>query len=342
MCEWVVNFGCIVKFIFPTCFLTTIHLVKRLILMPSVSVVIPYYNDSFVIRRCLESVMNQTHAVLEVLIIDDCSSDSDSLISIVNDFASMLNIQVFRNEKNMNGAYSRNVGLKNAKGEYIALLDSDDFWMSDHVEKSLKGLLIANADFVYSNMIYQNKFGVFKRKKVKAHDVACDKPADFLLKSPPQTNSFFFKKEVSIQIQFDEQLKRHQDYQFILDVVTSNFNVNYLDQYTTVYCSSPRPAKARVNFDSIFTFWGARIDMVSEHLLTPFLIYHLLMLMNFESIDLDGYINKYRCFCGVKNRYGLIIPYINRNRRMSLVFFYFVYYVRFERFKLLKKLLKIE
>ncbi|WP_272673187.1 glycosyltransferase family 2 protein [Providencia sp. PROV031] len=81
--------------------------------MCTTSIVIPYYNDSLVILKTLESISSQTVLPNEIVIIDDCSSDSLILETILNEFESNnnINIQYIRNIKNMNGAYSRNLGI---------------------------------------------------------------------------------------------------------------------------------------------------------------------------------------------------------------------------------------
>ncbi|NBC77164.1 glycosyltransferase family 2 protein, partial [Proteus mirabilis] len=70
--------------------------------MPNISVVIPYYNDSKHIEQCITSVISQTLTPLEIIIIDDCSIDTDGLRLILNKF-NFFNIKLFRNNVNMNG-----------------------------------------------------------------------------------------------------------------------------------------------------------------------------------------------------------------------------------------------
>lgn len=100
----------------------------------AVSVIIPIYNVEKYVERCLLSVMDQTLKNIEIICIDDCSSDAS--ISIVEMFAKQdERIVIIRNDENMGQAFSRNVGLKKSNGEYIFFLDSDDFIEEDALEK---------------------------------------------------------------------------------------------------------------------------------------------------------------------------------------------------------------
>lgn len=91
--------------------------------MARVSVIIPLYNAKSYIGLTMESILNQTYQDFEILIIDDCSSDGS--LKEVERMADK-RVRILRNEKNMGIAYSRNRGLEEASGEYIALLDHDD------------------------------------------------------------------------------------------------------------------------------------------------------------------------------------------------------------------------
>ncbi|WP_318443860.1 glycosyltransferase family 2 protein [Photobacterium leiognathi] len=224
-----------------------------------VSVVIPYFNDSENIFNCLKSVLNQSFCVFEILVIDDCSDDSSVLISIINDINDTRIVYV-RNEINMNGAYCRNRGIKLAKGDYIALLDADDSWTQDHIELSIKN--IKTGDFLYSN-----KIEVFENKEeyIKVDNILdLKKQSDILLSYPPQTNSFFFKTMVRNYVLFDEKLKRHQDYQFLLDVIFENgIAVIYSDQFTSYYNIRGKN-KNVIDYNSIFYFWNKNISLFNK------------------------------------------------------------------------------
>lgn len=102
---------------------------------PIVSVIIPVYNNAFYIERAIESVLVQ-NVPFELIIIDDCSTDS--INDVIDKYKSDSRIYFIRNKINCGVARSRNLGVTMAKGDFIAYLDADDWWMPDKLEKQLK------------------------------------------------------------------------------------------------------------------------------------------------------------------------------------------------------------
>lgn len=99
-----------------------------------VSVIIPLYNAEKYIAETIESVLQQTYQNFEVIVIDDCGTDHS--VEIVKRYKDE-RIKIFHNERNMGIAYSRNRGLKESSGEYIALLDNDDVAINTRLEKQV-------------------------------------------------------------------------------------------------------------------------------------------------------------------------------------------------------------
>ncbi|ALR93060.1 glycosyltransferase family 2 protein [Vibrio sp. Vb5031] len=238
-----------------------------------VSVIVPYYNDSKFIAECLSSITSQSIPPKEIIVIDDCSDDSEKLNAIVEEIAlsSSVNIRVFRNKNNMNGAYSRNKGMQKAEGDFIALIDGDDYWKKNHIEENLTFLTEAKCDFVYSNVLYKYESKFIERKVVDANGLT--NKFDALLISPPQTGSFFFRKKLSDKVKFDERLKRHQDYQFFCDVLSSQFIALYNNKTTSVYRVPVKVVNGRkkVDYESILNFWEDRKYLFSSNGLSKFI-----------------------------------------------------------------------
>ena len=97
------------------------------------SIIIPYHNRPVKLKRCLNSIFQQTYQDFEILIIDDYSKTPLQL-EVDN------RVRILRNRKNLGPGLSRNVGLDNAKGEYIAFLDSDDYWDKEFLALTTKAL----------------------------------------------------------------------------------------------------------------------------------------------------------------------------------------------------------
>jgi glycosyltransferase involved in cell wall biosynthesis len=113
---------------------------------PLISVVIPVFNRGWELERALESLKAQSFMDFEVLVCDDGSTED--IETIARSFEAFLNIRYFKMENFGGPARPRNVGIKNAHGEWIAFLDSDDWWDSNRF-KLLINHLTDNNDFVY-------------------------------------------------------------------------------------------------------------------------------------------------------------------------------------------------
>lgn len=104
-----------------------------------ISVIIPVYNVEKYLEQCLDSVVNQSYMNLEIICIDDCSTDNS--LEIAENFAKKdSRIKIFKNNSNLGVGSARNIGLKNAKGEYIHFLDPDDWLEKNAYEKLIKSV----------------------------------------------------------------------------------------------------------------------------------------------------------------------------------------------------------
>lgn len=113
-----------------------------------VSIIMPSYNTANYIGESINSVMNQTYKNWELIIVDDCSTDNTD--EIVNKFLKDERIKYLKNEKNGGAAISRNKALREAKGRWIAFLDSDDLWVPEKLEKQISFMKKNNYSFTYS------------------------------------------------------------------------------------------------------------------------------------------------------------------------------------------------
>lgn len=100
-----------------------------------VSIIMPSWNTAKFIAESIQCVINQTYQNWELLIVDDCSTDDSDVV--VGPFLKDPRIKYFHNEKNSGAALTRNKALREAQGEWIAFLDSDDLWMPEKLEKQI-------------------------------------------------------------------------------------------------------------------------------------------------------------------------------------------------------------
>lgn len=196
---------------------------------PAVSIIIPCYNSEKWIVDSLQSIYNQTYKNFEVIVIDDGSEDNTN--KIVQEFDSSI---IYKYQKNKGPAAARNLGVKIAKGDYIAFLDSDDLWEKNKLEKQLSYLnKNKEVDLILTNVTVVNENGSF----LFHHDnnVPSDKEelirAFFLGKIVMNTPTIFMKKEVFNEVGgFIESLPLREDH-FFLMVVSKRYKVGHIKDY---------------------------------------------------------------------------------------------------------------
>lgn len=125
------------------------------------------FNSEVFISESINSVINQTYNYWELILIDDCSNDKT--ITIVNQFIEKTpNIKLLKNEKNLGTAFSRNKGIMEAKGDYIAFLDADDIWKPEKLQIQIEFMETEECDICFSSYEQMNESGKPLNKLIKA------------------------------------------------------------------------------------------------------------------------------------------------------------------------------
>lgn len=115
-----------------------------------VSIIMPSWNTARFIAESIQSVIAQTYRNWELLIVDDCSTDNtDEIVSSFKDER----IKYFKNEKNSGAALTRNRAMREAQGEWIAFLDSDDLWAPEKLEKQIRFMKEHGYTFSYHEYV---------------------------------------------------------------------------------------------------------------------------------------------------------------------------------------------
>lgn len=133
---------------------------------PLVSIIMPSYNAAQFIAESIESVLAQTYVDWELLITDDCSKDQTLEIAQSYEREDP-RIKVFALPINSGAATARNHSLANAKGEYIAFLDSDDLWKPTKLERQLDFMLTGDYAFTFTNYELMDEDGHLLSKELK-------------------------------------------------------------------------------------------------------------------------------------------------------------------------------
>ncbi len=113
-----------------------------------VSIITPSYNTAKYIGETIRSVQAQTYENWEMIIVDDCSTDNTD--EVVLEYLSDTRIKYLKNDKNSGAAISRNYALREARGKWIAFLDSDDIWMPTKLEKQIAFMVSGGYHFSYT------------------------------------------------------------------------------------------------------------------------------------------------------------------------------------------------
>lgn len=182
-----------------------------------ISVIIPSYNRAGTIVRAVNSVLNQTYSIYEVIVVDDCSTDDTAeLLEAVDD----PRVRVIRNEVNSGACKSRNVGIIAATGEYIALLDSDDEWLPDKLEKQMAALASSKADVCSCR--FRRIFTEATCSSEDTHELLPVTPPGLIgretlvKESIVSTQTILAKRAVFDRCLFDPAMPRLQDYEWTI------------------------------------------------------------------------------------------------------------------------------
>lgn len=177
-----------------------------------VSVVLPTHNRANILEKSLQSVVNQTYRNLEIIVVSDGSTDNtDTLLSEYKTSDSRINYISYH--PNKGGNHARNVGIKNATGDFIAFLDDDDEWVPEKIHLQIQefmknpkvGLIYTGAEIIYN----KNKLS-YKSTPKKFGDLSKDILISNYIGS---TSSVMVKTSIlAVSGEFDEKLKAQQDY----------------------------------------------------------------------------------------------------------------------------------
>jgi len=195
---------------------------------PLVSIIIPAYNAEKYIKRALESALAQTYKNIEIIVIDDGSTDKTA--EIVKNYKDPRIIYLF--QKNQGQGSARNNGIKKSQGEYITFLDADDYYFPQKVEKQVRFLEnYPNYQAVYCNALhfYSDNPTVFFKKKGNFHSGDIFK--DLLQSSYINPNTIMVSRKVLDKVGlFNENRYYPEDWELWLKISRAGFQFGYLDE----------------------------------------------------------------------------------------------------------------
>ncbi|SPJ34909.1 glycosyltransferase family 2 protein [Kushneria phyllosphaerae] len=187
------------------------------------SVVIPTYRSSSFIKDTLESVHQSARDHdYEIILVDDCSDDIEALAAIV---AESPNTTLVRKGQKSNAAVSRNIGIEQASGSHIFLLDSDDHFTLDYVNERLRFMRRHHHDFCFGAYTDVSIDG--ERDFIEQPDIRDPRHYLFIEDKDIRTSTISFLAERKETFRFNESLNKHQDWGFLIDTAEHSRSWGY-------------------------------------------------------------------------------------------------------------------
>jgi len=195
-----------------------------------VSVIIPYFNDEVNIEKAVKSALTQTYKKLELIIIDDENSSISRKI-LLNLKKKFKKVKVISTLKQSGVSIARNKGIKKAKGDFIAFLDSDDLWKKQKIKEQLSFIKKNNLDICYTDYLAINDDNkiIYKVRTPKTLFYE-----DLLSECPIACSSVLLKKKILKKNQF-KNFKTKEDYMLWLDLSKKGYKLSGINKFLSIY-----------------------------------------------------------------------------------------------------------
>ena len=181
--------------------------------LPTIDIIIPNYNKAKYLNQCLDSIISQTYKSWKIYLVDDNSTDNSE--EILQKYEKFDNINFFFLKENKGPAFCRNYGIQKSESDYLAFMDSDDFWPKNKLEKQLNEMLKNDYSFTYTNYycFYRDN-----EKNIKLVDLPLFLDfKNFLLQSSMSTSSIIISRKTLGNIRFKDV--EQEDYLFKCDLL---------------------------------------------------------------------------------------------------------------------------
>lgn len=206
-----------------------------------VSVIIPVYNTEKFLERCIQSVINQTYCNLEIILINDGSTDNS--LNICEKYKQLDKRIGLISGENYGVSHARNMGIERAKGEFLYFIDSDDFLDLDAINKMLHEFEKSNCELVIAayNEIEDKGKVISRRKKWERLQLKNDEAKSFVLDEDGGGGYLWnklFKSSIieKFQIRFDENIYVWEDVLFVMKYLDRCCYINLIDDVVYTYC----------------------------------------------------------------------------------------------------------
>lgn len=222
---------------------------------PEISIILAVYNAEKWLRECLDSIINQTFTNFEVICVDDCSTDSS--VKILQEYATKdPRIKIITLNKNSGVGATSNKALETARGNYIRICDSDDFFDTTNLEYMYNAIKKHNTDSCYINFYYVNeKSEIIGMDKSPQYLYPYDEVFDtqiFLEKFAPMQWALLLKRDVIKDVLMVENTD-HQDSQWLYEILYRIKNTVHVKD-TFAYYRQLNKSSVRGKTDRVFNY----------------------------------------------------------------------------------------
>ena len=242
---------------------------------PLVSVIIPTHNRAEIVTRAIASVQSQTYQHWEIIIVDDASQDNTvEIIQQLDDSR----LRYISHETNLGGSEARNTGIKQAQGEYIAFLDSDDVWLPNKLRSQLAAIAQAEStqNIVCYSQFQKSDRVFYQRSILPSQGKKQASVADYLWLSGGEmlTSTLLVSRNIATATLFNSGLIKHQDLDFVIRLEQQGAKFIFVPQVLAIWHNEPRGDRIsrKVNYQVSLDWIEQYCSQISDRAYLGFLL----------------------------------------------------------------------
>lgn len=225
-----------------------------------VSIIMPTYNRGYIIKNAINSILEQTYSNIELIIVDDCSTDNTS--EVIKEYDDN-RLFYYKLEKNSGANAARNFGILKSKGSYITFQDSDDVSEKERIREQVKCLNENQVFWTFSSFkrINNKKCTIVPKSHIQTDDIL----NNLLYKNIVTTQCILGKREVFEDVMFDVELPRFQDWDLAIRLA-KKYKCYHLDKVlNNVYLQSDSITKnPKKGEDALILISNKYSDIMNE------------------------------------------------------------------------------
>lgn len=234
--------------------------------MDKVSIIVPIYNVEKYLSRCVDSLISQTYQNVEIILVDDCSTDKGAEIAAEYAQKDPKRIRFVQHEKNGGLSCARNSGIAASSGEWITFVDSDDWVSQDFVKTLYDTAVTDNADIVMSDFYYAFDTGkTYEVSTCGSLTTESDHKKKVALADPCSTTRLYRKTIFTENnLTFPEDIKRSEDIATIIPVLTYTDKISLVNKPMYYYFQRTTSLSNQNGKNADVSFFPKTIDRMNQ------------------------------------------------------------------------------